>query len=224
MKRIALIHTVRSVLDSFEALLRAALPEPVLVHNILDDFLATDAAEKGVFTETNVARLAADLKNAELTGADFIIVTCSTLTPAVTKLREVVKVPVLAIDDELCRRAVDHGKRILVMATAASTVEPTTSKIRAEAEAAGKTVTIETLLVVEALVALKGGDPGTHDRLLAEAAAAVRDADVIVLAQASMARAEGLVAAASKLPVLSSPALCVADAARTLAELKKGDE
>ncbi|GAB1482236.1 hypothetical protein MASR2M78_10510 [Treponema sp.] len=87
MKRIALIHTVRSVLDSFEGLLRSALSEQVLIHNLLDDFLATDPALRGLFTDTNKERLAGDLRNAELTGADLIVVTCSTLTPAVAELR-----------------------------------------------------------------------------------------------------------------------------------------
>lgn len=216
MKRVALIHTVRSVLDSFEPLLLRTLAKPVLVHNILDDFLATDPAATGRFSDTNKRRLANDLANAELTGADLIVVTCSTLTPAVAELRRGMKVPVLAIDDALCRRALDFGPRILVMATARSTLEPTAAKIRQEAAAAGRRVRIDTLLREEALAALKAGEGERHDAILKEAVREIGEADVVVLAQASMARAEEIVAAASGKPVLSSPALCAAEAKRFL--------
>lgn len=216
MKRVALIHTVRSVLDTFEPLLLRTLTKPVLVHNILDDFLATDPAATGRFSETNERRLANNLANAELTGADLIVVTCSTLTPAVAELRRGMRPPVLAIDDELCRQAAAHGPRIAVLATARSTLEPTTAKLREEAAAAGLTVEIRIILREEALAALKAGDGGRHDAILKEAAQEIGEVDVVVLAQASMARAEEIVAAACGKPVLSSPALCAAEAKRLL--------
>jgi len=216
MKRIALIHTVRSVLDSFEGLLRSTLSEPVLIHNLLDDFLATDPAVLGVFTDTNMERLAGDLRNAELTGADLIVVTCSTLTPAVDELRGNLRVPVVAIDDALCRKAASLGPRILVVATARSTLAPTTAKIVQEASDSGVQVELRTILLEEALSALKAGEGERHDAILEEAAKEIRDTDVVVLAQASMARAEGRVAEACGLPVLSSPSLCAAEVKRFL--------
>jgi len=218
LKRIALIHTVRSVLEGFEPQLRQALSGPVLIHNIFDDFLATDPAVLGFFSDVNKRRLANDLENAALTGADLVIVTCSTLTPAVAELRGSVGVPVLAIDDAMCRLAVTHGPRILVMATARSTLEPTTAKIREEAGKAGVPAEIRTVLREKALAALKAGDAEGHDAILEEAAREIRDADVVVLAQASMARAAGRVAAACGVPVLASPGLCVAEAKRLLEE------
>lgn len=218
MKRVALIHTVRSVLDGFEPQLREALSGPVLIHNIFDDFLATDPAVLGFFSDVNKRRLANDLANAELTGADLIVVTCSTLTPAVEELRTAMNVPVLAIDDAMCRKAVGYGSRVLVMATARSTLEPTTAKIRDEAAKAGVTVDMRTLLREKALAALKAGDGEAHDRILEEAAGEIGGADAVVLAQASMARAEARIAAACGLPVLTSPSLCIAEAKRLLGE------
>lgn len=219
MRRIALIHTVRSVLESFEPMLRDAVSEDLLIHNILDDFLASDPAVTGLFSDVNKTRLTNDLKNAELTGADIIVVTCSTLTPAVTELRPTAAVPLIAIDDAMCRLAVTYGPRVTMMATARSTVEPTCMKILAEARAAGVEIELETVVVEEALAALKQGAAERHDTLLGEAAANITGRDVVVLAQASMARARGHVAAACGLPVLVSPASCLDEIRVTLSQL-----
>ncbi|MEG1943475.1 MAG: aspartate/glutamate racemase family protein, partial [Angelakisella sp.] len=129
MKRIALIHTVKSVLDSFEGLLREAIGDELLISNTLDDFLASDAAARGEFSVDNQNRLFYLLKAEELTHADIIVVTCSTLTPTVTALRGLIKTPVIAIDDAMTRLAVQSGEKITIMATAQSTVEPTRQKL-----------------------------------------------------------------------------------------------
>ena len=53
------------------------------------------------------------MKAQELTGADIIVTTCSTLTPAVELIRPFIQVPVIAIDDawqkERSLRKADHG-------------------------------------------------------------------------------------------------------------------
>jgi Asp/Glu/hydantoin racemase len=210
MKRIALIHTVKSVLDSFEPRLRAALDEPVKIHNLLDDFLATDPAETGMFSSVNKDRLANDIRNAELTGADIIVVTCSTLTPAVTELRSSFKTPIIAIDDAMCRLAVTYGPNVTILATARSTVEPTRYKILAEARVADVALNLEAKISEEAILALRKGDVKRHDELVAALALSVKFQDVVVLAQASMAHLDVQVAKICGCPVLASPPSCIA--------------
>jgi aspartate/glutamate racemase len=209
MKRIALIHTVGSVYGSFGPALQKMVGEKVKIHNVLDDFLASDPAETGEFSETNRQRLANDVYNCVLTGADIIVVTCSTLTPAVTALRQSIPVPLVAIDDEMCRRAATFGKNVTVLATATSTVAPTTGKILEEAKAAGIMVEITSHVCPEAIVALKRGDVQTHDDLVAKMALKVKNQDVVVLAQASMAHMADSVKRICGCPVLSSPDSCM---------------
>ena len=209
MKRIALIHTVGSVYGSFGPALQQMVGTQVKIHNILDDFLASDPAETGEFSETNRQRLVNDVHNCVLTGADIIVVTCSTLTPAVTELRASVPVPLVAIDDEMCRKAVTFGRNVTVLATATSTVAPTTGKILAEAKTVGIMVDIASHVCPEAIVALKKGDVQTHDDLVAKMALDVKNQDVVVLAQASMAHMAGTVERICGCPVLSSPDSCM---------------
>lgn len=213
MKKIALIHTVKSVLNSFEDQLRRAMPdEDLKIHNLLDDFLATDPSpeEKAYFTIENKKRLYNDLSSAELTGADVIVVTCSTLTPAVMEIKPFIKVPVIAIDEAMAKAAVASGNRIKVLATAESTLKPSQLCLEAQAEKLGRRIFLDLEAVEPAYRAMRGGDMQLHDRLVKQAAAEIQGFDTIVLAQASMAHLEKEIHAICGCPVYSSIDLCIA--------------
>ena len=216
MKRIACIHTVYSVIQSFAQQLREGVPGDFLIHTLYDDFLATDPAMTGEFSETNHNRLRLDMQAQALTGADLIVVSCSTLSPSVRRLRGEFSVPVVAIDDAMVNEAVTLGSRIGLLATANSTVKPSSSALEAAAQAAGKTIDLQVVCNEEAINALKAGDQATHDRLVLEMAQSLKPCDVIVLAQASMAHMEQEVARQTGIPTLSSPARCVAQIAKIM--------
>ena len=209
MKRIACIHTVYSVIESFTQQLRDGIPGDILIHTLYDDFLATDPAMTGKFSAINHQRLRLDMQAQALTGADVIVVSCSTLSPSVRLLRGEFNVPVVAIDDAMVNAAVEMGSRIGLIATANSTVIPSSSALRAAEADAGKEIDLKVLCREEAIQALKAGDQAAHDRIVLEMADEMRDRDVLVLAQASMAHMEQPVSAHTGLPVLSSPRRCV---------------
>ena len=221
MKRIALIHTVYSVIDSFSKQLREGVPGDYLIHTLYDDFLATDPApgQAGRFTPINHQRLRLDMQAQALTGADVIVVTCSTLSPSVRLLRGEFNIPIVAIDDAMINEAVERGAKIGLMATAMSTVEPSSSAVRAAAAAANKEMDLKVLCNEQAILALKAGDQATHDRLVLEMADQLKDRDVIVLAQASTAYMEQAVAERSGVPTLSSPSRCIAQLRKMMEEL-----
>ena len=215
-KKIALLHTVRSVLLSFEPRLRAAMPEQeLIINNTLDEFLLTDANING-FTQENLNRLQLILKAIEWEHPDLIVVTCSTLTPRVELLKPLISVPIIAIDDALTAQAAARGPRVLVMATAPSTVEPTVSKILVDAGKIGTELTITRLVCADAYNALQAGQQEEHDSILRRAAGEIAGQDVIVLAQASMAHLEQEIQSISGIATLSSPTLCVESVKHTL--------
>lgn len=209
MKSIALIHTVKSVANTFDEKIRGALSEEVKIYNLLDDYLAINPNEVGEFTKNNKDRLYNDLVNAELTGADLIVVTCSTLTPVVEEIRPFLSVPVISIDDAMGKKAVILGSRLLILATADSTVKPTRMKLEKEAEAKGTEISLSALVNKEAFNALKRSDMLTHDELLLNQARDIKGFDCIVLAQASMAHLEEEISEITGIPVISSPKLCL---------------
>lgn len=209
MKRIACIHTVYSVIESFTQQLREGIPGDLLIHSLYDDFLATDPARTGKFSAVNHQRLRLDMEAQALTGADIIVVSCSTLSPSVRLLRGEFNIPVVAIDDAMVEEAVRMGTRIGLLATANSTVEPSASALRAAAAAQGKEISLQILCNEDAIRALKAGDCARHDTLVLEMADRLQRCDAVVLAQASMAHMEAAVAARTGRPALSSPRRCV---------------
>ena len=216
MKSIALIHTVKTVANSFEQKLKDYVGEPVKIHNLWDDFLANNPNEIGEFTIENRCRLYNDIKSAEMTGADMIVVTCSTLTPVVNMIRPFVRVSLIAIDDAMGRKAVTCGERILVLATAGSTEGPMREKLNAEAAKLGKSIQIDFQANAEAFQAMKAVQMERHDAILLDMAKNISGYDCVVLAQASMAHLDQKIEAICKIPVLSSPGLCMEQVKETL--------
>jgi Asp/Glu/hydantoin racemase len=118
---------------------------------------------------------------------------------------------VLRVDQPMADAAVRIGRRIGVIATLPTTLDPTADLIRRRAAAAERDVEITERLCQGAFDALMSGDAATHD---AAVAAALRElsasCDVVVLAQASMARvADQLPPSEKPAPVLSSPGLAI---------------
>ncbi|WP_329200030.1 MULTISPECIES: aspartate/glutamate racemase family protein [unclassified Streptomyces] len=139
-----------------------------------------------------------------------VLVTCSTIGAVAESLAPALGRPVLRVDRPMAAAAVDAGPRIVVLAAVRSTVAPTLELL--EQEAAGRAVTVRTHLVAEAWECFEAGDTDGYLSRVARAADEVADADVILLAQASMAGAADLVRTA--VPVLSSPSTGLAAALR----------
>lgn len=208
MTKIAVIYTVPSVYASFPALLRENFPG-VTVVNTVDEYLASDPAEKGEFTVTNLNRLHALLRCAEMTEPDAIVVTCSTLTPPAETLRPLIKTPLVTIDGMMLRTAVATGSKITLLATAQSTINPGVTGLKAAAAKAGKTVDIETVVCDAAYTAIKKMDKEAHDREVLAAAEKLKGRDVILLAQASMGHLRDEIQKRTGTPTFASPPLCI---------------
>ena len=144
----------------------------------------------------------------------MIVVTCSTLTPVVNMIRPFVKVPLIAIDDAMGRKAVTYGDKIL--ATAGSTEGPMREKLNAEAAKLNKTIQIDFKANAEAFQAMKAVQMDRHDAILLDMAKDISGYDCVVLAQASMAHLDQKIEAICKIPVLSSPGLCMEQVKETL--------
>ena len=210
LKKLGLVHTSATLVPLFAALCKEKLPG-VEVFNIADDSLGKGIREAGSITPTISKRVAGYIESAELAGADYIMVTCSSIGPAVEAAAKQRGVPVLRVDLPMAEQAVQTGRRIGVVATLRTTLEPTADLISRRAVAAGKQIELTARLAEGAFEALMSGDAATHD---AKVTALLRElsqqVDVIVLAQASMARVVDALAAEDKrVPILASPGIAV---------------
>jgi Asp/Glu/hydantoin racemase len=205
---IGFVHTVLSLPPTFSALAEELVPGADVFH-IADETLLGVTRREGRLTPTTRRRVLGYVESAAEAGADVVVVTCSSIGPAVEASRGFVDVPVLRIDEPMADEAVRLGSRIGVVATLSTTLEPTADLVARRAAAAGKDVEVVTHLCEGAF----GSD--RHDELVREGLRAVTaETDVVVLAQASMAR---VVEDNPPVPVLSSPRLGMERVAALLA-------
>lgn len=209
-KTLGLVHTSATLVPVFAQLCKAKLPQ-VETFNIVDDSLVRAIGAKGSVTPDIARRVAGYIASAEAGGADFILVTCSSIGPAVEAAALNTSVPVLRVDQPMADKAVQTGRRIGVIATLSTTLNPTSDLVRRRATLAGKTIELTAQLCEGAFEALMSGDGAKHDTLVAAALKKLAgNVDVIVLAQASMARVvEGLAEADRRVPILASPPLAI---------------
>lgn len=205
-----LLHTSATLVPIFEQLCKAKLPE-VEFFNLVDDSLIKDVIAHGCLRPQTSARVAHHVAAAEDAGADLILVTCSSIGPAVEAAAERASVPVLRVDQPMADKAVELGRNVGVIATLSTTLEPTADLVQRRAAAAGKEIELTSRLCEGAFDALMSGDAVRHDAMVADALRELASqVEVIALAQASMARVvEGLAAEDRRVPILASPPLAV---------------
>jgi hypothetical protein len=146
-----------------------------------------DRAEReGHLTAAIVAETAAALRG--LAGeADAVLLTCSTLGPAVA-LTNRAAAPVLRVDEALARQAVREGGTVVALCAVATTVPSTREVFERAAALTG--ATIEVGLVAGAWDAFRAGRREHYLALVAAAAdRAFAEGAMVALAQASMADA-----------------------------------
>jgi Asp/Glu/hydantoin racemase len=207
VKQIAFIHTSPSVIPTFKSLADELIGPRGKIFNMVDESLLCDIIGHGCCPPATAKRLVGHVLAAEQAGAEIILVTCSSMGRAVEASRLLVASKVLRVDEPMAERAVATGKRIGVIATLPSTLEPTAALIQSRAAAAKKQIELTTRVVDGAFDAVISGNGAKHDELVAAALREMaNNVDVIVLAQASMARVvETLRPQDKPVPILSSP-------------------
>jgi len=219
-KQIAFIHTSPSVIPTFKLLADELLGDRAKVFNMVDESLLCDIIGHGCCPPATAKRLVGHVLAAEGAGAEIILVTCSSMGRAVEASRTLVTSKVLRVDEPMAEKAVATGRRIGVIATLPSTLEPTAALIQSRAASAKKQIELTTRVVDGAFDAVISGNGAKHDELVAAALRGMaRDVDVIVLAQASMARVvESLKPQDRPVPILSSPRSAIEHLASLLQE------
>lgn len=211
--RVALLHTGAVTIPTFAAITARSWPG-VDVLNLLDDRIVADLADpqRSASVPPRLSRLVAAARQA---GAVGVVLACSSISGEASRLTQEEGIPVLRIDEAMADEAAGIGGRITVLATLPTTLTPTVALLRERIGVAGASAEVTSVIVPGAFAAVASGDAAKHDRLVGAAIReAARASDVIVLAQASMARAAAGVDAA--VPVLTSPEPGIARAGHIL--------
>ena len=196
--RITLVHALKHSIVPVETAFAKLWPEARLM-NLLDDSLSADLAREGRLSEAMTERFLELGRYAAGTGADGILFTCSAFGPCIEAVaRAHAPMPVLKPNEAMIEQAAAQGGRIGLLSTFAPTLASMPPEFPRSVELVPK-------LAEGGLAALDRGDRAEHDRLVVEASKALRDCDLIALAQYSLAPAAPLVAQATGRPVLTTP-------------------
>jgi len=209
MKRIGIIHTSFVSVEHLKGLFAEILPAAQLT-NIVDDSLLREVMANGGITPAIVKRMCSYVQMLEVSGVDAIFNQCSSVGEAFDIAVKQTHLPVLKVDRPMADKAVSLGIKIAVVATVASTLEPSCNLVKVAAKDANKEVEVIPALVDGALdILMKENNRAKHNELVKAKIELIQDqVDVIILAQGSMVVLLPELDHIQK-PVLSSPKLGV---------------
>ncbi len=203
-KRVGVVHTFLYSVEDLKALFRKYLPDVEMV-NIIDDSLLEEALANKGLTPGIINRMCDYYSNLQDLGCVCCLNQCSSVGEAADVAQGLIRIPILKIDAPMARKAVSLGSRIAVIATAVSTVEPSSRLVERMAREAGREAVVTRCYVEGAYdCLLRTGDKHKHNEMVvAKVREAANNHDVIVLAQGSMYQLIPLLSDV-RVPVLTS--------------------
>ena len=105
------------------------------VYNIMDDSLLSDTRKFGGMTPVIATRMLNYAKAAEASGANGIIVTCTSVNKATKFIRPLLSIPIINIEEPVAEMAVANGTKIGILATLTSSPGAIGSVIQEKADA-----------------------------------------------------------------------------------------
>lgn len=207
MAKIALIHTTPVTVDSLKKLIEAKDSEIEII-NIVDDSILPELINNDADISLVEERVKYYIQTASNQGANLVMSACSSIGEIFDQEDDNYDIPVMRIDSAMAEKAVESADKIGVAATLETTLKPSIELLNKKAEASNKELEIKTALADSAYQELMAGNEKEHDRLLAEKLEELAEkVEVVVLAQASMARVVSALPAEKQDKFLTSPEL-----------------
>lgn len=196
--------TTPELIELVEQEVKKQLGEDTELLTYTDPSILAEVRDHGSVTRNAACRLITMFLQAAQDGAEAVLNICSSVGEVADSAQDVARyigVPIVRIDEEMCRDAVRHGARIGVLATLPTTLNPTKNTILRVAREMGQEVTL-----VDGLVEAFGLDQKQFKELLVNKAMELKDeVDVILLCQGSMAYCEELIEKETGKFTVSSP-------------------
>jgi len=208
MSVLAFLHTAAPNVAVFTDLAARLDPTVPTRHELIEDVLA-GAVGTGQVTGAMRAQTEATVLRLVAEGAPVVMCTCSTIGGVAEATRVPIGARVMRIDRPMADAAVASGRRIVVAATLPSTLGPTRALLQQVADSERRPIEMVDVLCDLAWPHFARGDRDAYADEIARAIRAVAsDADIVVLAQASMAPAAERLEAIG-IEALASPELGV---------------
>ncbi|MGP1349722.1 MAG: aspartate/glutamate racemase family protein [Stomatobaculum sp.] len=200
---VTILQTSFAKRDDTVAFLQEKVPG-VKVEFITDSTILADVRKNGGPTEAVFARMKLYAKAAEISGADLIVNSCSTVGEVADVYAKEVGIPVMKVEEPMCREAAALGTRFAIIGTVETSMGPVARIIERLGKEEGKVMDCRLSVQKAAWDALVAGKPEEHNRILLENIRKLDEEgyDAIVMSQVSMR------ALLPELKDLKTPILC----------------
>jgi Asp/Glu/hydantoin racemase len=189
-KKLYTINTVNNFMENiykpFGAPFAEANPD-IEFYNIMDDSLLEDTRAFGSMTPNIASRMLHYAQAAQSSGADGVLVTCTSVNEATKFIKPFLNIPIMNIEEPVAEMAVAAGSKIGILATLPTSPAAIGRVIQEKADQIGKEIEIVNAVVDGAYDVLCQGDRDEHDRMVCEELYKLAEkVDVIAFAQISM--------------------------------------
>ncbi len=190
MRKLYTINTVNNFMEIIYTPFAKPFEEKnpdLKIYNIMDDSLLVDTRTYNGMTPTIASRMLNYAKAAENSGAEGIIVTCTSVNEATKLIKPLLNIPMINIEEPVAEMAVQNGKKIGILATLPTSPAAIGRVIQEKADEMGKTIEIIPRVAEGAFDVLCAGDRAQHDEMVREELYKLaQEVDVIAFAQISM--------------------------------------
>ncbi len=190
MKTLYTINTVNNfmgmIYEPFGKVFEEKNPD-VKIYNIMDDSLLVDTRTYNGMTPTIASRMLNYAKAAEASGADGVLVTCTSVNEATKFIRPLMNIPILNIEEPVAEMAVKNGKKIGILGTIPTSPAALGRVVQEKAAELGKEIELVPVVAEGAFDVLCAGDVKKHDEMVCESLEKLaKEVDVIAFSQISM--------------------------------------
>lgn len=138
-RTLAILHTVTGLVPVFADLLGRHLPGWTCF-NIVDKSLLRVTIRQGELSPQTMRRVAGHIWSALDAEAEAVLVTCSSIGPAVDATQPLCPIPLVRVDEGMVDAALATGNRIETLATLATTLVPTEALMVRRARLGGRSL------------------------------------------------------------------------------------
>ena len=190
MKTLYTINTVNNfmgmIYEPFGKVFEEKNPD-VKIYNIMDDSLLVDTRTYNGMTPTIASRMLNYAKAAEASGADGVLVTCTSVNEATKFIRPLMNIPILNIEEPVAEMAVKNGTKIGILGTIPTSPAALGRVVQEKAAELGKEIELVPVVAEGAFDVLCAGDVKKHDEMVCESLEKLaKEVDVIAFSQISM--------------------------------------
>jgi len=205
-KSIVLLHSLANVIP----IAKQAFQEEagnLEIMNVVDETVWYELQRSGTISTLVIRRVCLYATLAEQANACGVLTTCSSLSPCFEVAKYCVNIPLIRLDNPVVKQAIEIGKRIGLVATAQTTVQPYLEQVDQIARHSNKIITPVSIFCDGALSALKEDNVKKHDEIVItniHNKLIRQPVDVLILCQVSLHHMIDQLTGITEIPILSA--------------------